>query len=345
MVDTDLLVLVAAAELALLLGIALILVFRTALVAFRVPRRNRTIREAETELITTLESGSPELGTFSGLRETEQVEALFDLLPNLSGESRTRLAVSAGGGGVSELGAKWCRSRRWGMRVRGAEVLSVLGQDGPVDDLLEDRRPEVRIRAVIWAATRNDDQLLDRLCLMLGDPDPGVRFTVMDSLLRVGGAAVEPIRRTIEADPDPETTAAALRVASGIGDHRLAELALRACDDPRTEVRSTAAAAAGSLGGPHAGARLELLLVDPEADVREQAVDALRRMNSWAASPEIARLLADPDWPVRRAAAIALDEFGPIGRLYIRRTARGEDSLASRVAAQALGPAASGVAR
>ncbi len=338
MIDTGFLLTVFAAELALLTLILLLLVIRSILLALRGPGKRRRIREAEIDLITAIESDRPTSYPFAKLRRSDQVEVIFDLLPNLSGEPKTRLAAVATESGIADWALRWCYSRRWYMRLRGAEVLSVLGQTGPALILLEDDRPEVRMRAVEWASMLPDPAELEMLCLMLGDPDPGVRFTVMDCLLRIGGEVVEPLIRAIEGGTGPEVTAAAMRVASGIGDHRLAELAIRHCRDPRTGVRAAAAAACGSVGGQVAAETLVSLLDDPDQEVRREAVNSLGRMNSWASSPGVARLLGDPEWSVRRAAAVALDGFGPLGSLYLRRVARGDDGPASRVASQALGP-------
>jgi len=337
LIDTSLLLIVLAAELAVLLLVLGLLIIRSVLLALRGPGRRRRIRQAESDLITAIESGRPTSYPFAKLGRKDQIEVIFELLPSLSGEPRKRLAAVASDNGIADWGLKWCDSRHWFVRLRGAEVLSVLGERGPVLMLLGDERAEVRIRAVEWAAAEPQSAELEKLCLMLGDPDPGVRFTVADGLLRVGGNAVNPLVRTIERDAGPDTTEAALRVASGIGDHRLAALAIEHCQDPRDGVRAAAAAACGSVGGDDAARTLISLLDDPDPDVRREAVNSLGRMNSWASAPKVAALLGDDEWPVKRAAAVVLDGFGPPGRLYLRRVASSDDGPAAKIASQALG--------
>lgn len=345
MIDNDLLLWVCLVELVIFVSLLLLLMARSIVPAVRGPRQKRQLQVAETELIQALESGKMAPYSFWCLNPAHQVEAMFELAPSVSGQRRADLAVMALETGLTGRARRWTQSDRWSRRIRGAELLRILGESGPVTELLHDPRPEVRIRTAEWATVEPSRKVVEELCSCLSDPNPGVRFATMDSLLRIGGAAVGPLSTLIGEASDPMTLIAGLRVAGGIGDPRLVSLAENRCRDRHPGVRAAAAAACGNLGGEVASATLRGLMSDPEPRVRVEAVTALGRNNHWPSAPDIAPLLEDPEWTVRKAAAIALGQLGAIGSTYLRRIARGDDALASRVARQALGSGATSQGR
>ena len=168
---------------------------------------------------------------------------------------------------------------------------------------------------------------------MLDDPGRFVRYTAMDSLIRLRGAAVEPLAGAIERSPRPR---AALEVAARIGDPRLAGPAQARLDDPDAAVRAWAARVLGGLGGEEHAAAVVERLTDGDAEVRAAAAVALGRLGHWPSAPAVSALLTDPDWNVRRSAALALRALGPSGELLLRRALRVEDAFARDMAQQTL---------
>jgi hypothetical protein len=336
LLESELLRWILAVEAVVLVVLLLFLAVRSLLFALVSPRRDERVRKASSDLIHAVETDSDLPSKLADLGLGEQIDALFPLLPSLSGERLAKLTAIAGETGVTNWARRRCESRRWYRRTRGARVLSALEADGPVLELLGDRDHDVRVLAAEWASKQPSPRVIEELCTSLGDRDPGVRFEATDSLLRIGGAAVEPVAEVVNGDRDERSTVAALRAAAGIGDPRLALAAERRTADPRPGVRAAAASACGTLGGSSATVELERLLADPEDQVRMAAVDALGRIANWPSAPLVAARLGDESWAVRRQAARALGEFGAVGRLYLRRTAEAGEGEASAVARQAL---------
>ena len=201
--------------------------------------------------------------------------------------------------------------------------------------LLGDPRPEVRAQAAEWAAGHPAPELVAALTGMLGDPRGLARFTVMDSLIRLGAHAVEPLCRTI-ADATGVTAVSALRVGTMIGDPRLAGPARARLDDADPAVRAWAVRLAGSVGGDENAAAVEERLSDPAPEVRAAAALALGRLGHWMAAGRLGARLGDPAWEVRRNAALALRSFGSPGELLLNRALRDEDPSARDMARQTL---------
>jgi HEAT repeat protein len=193
----------------------------------------------------------------------------------------------------------------------------------------------VRAQAAEWAAGHPDPDVVARLTAMLDDPRGLARFTVMDSLIRLGASAVEPLGEEIDAARGVAAVAA-LRVGTAIGDPRLAPHARRRLDDEDPAVRAWAGRLVGAVGGDENATAVEGRLADPAAEVRAAAAVALGRLGHWPAAPQLGERLGDPAWIVRRNAALALRSFGAAGELLLNRALREDDRFARDIARQTL---------
>ncbi|MDP8909950.1 MAG: HEAT repeat domain-containing protein, partial [Chloroflexota bacterium] len=161
------------------------------------------------------------------------------------------------------------------------------------------------------------------------------RFTVKDSLIRIGRASADPLLRYL-ADADGAPAPEALEVAAGIADARFLAPALRllAATDPH--MRARAATLVGAIGGARATGALLESLVDPHADVRAAAARALGHLGHWPAAAALAACMRDASWEVRRAAATALKAIGPAGVLLLHRALTDRDRFTRDMARQIL---------
>jgi HEAT repeat protein len=270
------------------------------------------------------------------LPDRRRIELFAELAPSVAGAPRSALADAAGRLDVIASAERWCRSRRWRRRLRGARLLTTLhGGETAVPPLLRDARPEVRTQAAEWAASHPDPEVVATLTTMLDDPRGLARFTVMDSLIRLGAAAVEPLGRTIDGATGVATVAA-LRVGTAIADPRLAPHARRRIDDDDPAARAWAVRLIGAVGGDENAAAVAEHLNDPAAEVRAAAAVALGRLGHWPSAPLLGEHLGDPAWTVRRNAALALRSFGPAGELLLNRALREDDAFARDMARQTL---------
>lgn len=270
------------------------------------------------------------------LPRAAQILAFAHLGDNLVGAQKQGLCRIADQAGLIEKAEEWCTARRWGQRLRGARLLTLLegGQD-VVPRLLDDPRPEVRAQAAQWAGAHPKAESIDRLLTMLGDPETLCRFTVKDALLRVGRPAIEPLLRHLtEAHGDP--AAEALELAAGIADSRFLRPALTHCRASHVQTRSKAAALAGAIGGAEATAALTELLRDEAPEVRSSSAKALGRLRHWPAAGALAECLRDQAWNVRLAAALSLRGLGAAGVLVLRRAMTDADPFARDMACQVL---------
>lgn len=270
------------------------------------------------------------------LPTSEQIAAFDGIGANLAGVQRERLTQVAVRVGLIAKAERWCTSRRWGQRLRGARLLTLLeGGTAVVPSLLDDVRPEVRAQAALWAGAHPDPESIERLLAMLSDRDSLIRFTVQDSLMRVGRPAIEPLLRHLSAAQGAPTKDA-LELAAGIADVRFLMPALELCRAPEGPTRSGAATLAGSIGGSQATTVLMELLGDRDPGVRSAAAKALGTLGHWPAGGKLAACLSDSAWDVRQAAGIALRALGPAGVLLLRKALSDPDRFARDVARQVL---------
>ena len=324
---------------AILAGIALAILLlaghgggRAASAAFYAPR----VRRARTALVAAVDRGRPDGETraaLSALPAERRMGLFVAFAPNLAGPEREALAAAAREVGVLERAERRCASRMWRRRLHGARVLTLLGGgEQAVPPLLGDERPEVRAQAAEWASGHPDEPIVRRLVAMLDDAGRFTRYTAMDSLIRLGGAASVPLASAIEAGGGP----AVLEVAARVADPRLAAAAAGRAADPDPAVRAWVARVLAAVGGESQAALVGGLLEDPDPEVRAAAAVALGRLGHWPAAPKLAARLRDPAWRVRRDAAVALRTLGDPGRLMLERALRDEDGFARDMARQTL---------
>jgi HEAT repeat protein len=341
MTDTDILLYVALALAALLLATLVLLVAHGTWRSLSDARWRRPLAEARTALAQTadrLELAPADARALERLPDERRIDLFADLAQSVAGAPRSALAEAAAELGVIARAERWCGSRWWRRRLRGARLLTTLGGgDEAVPPLLEDSRPEVRAQAAEWAAGHGSEANVRRLTTMLGDPLGLARFTVMDSLIRLGASAVEPLRDAIAAaEAGQGAVVAALRVGAAIGDPRLAAAARERLEDEDPGVRAWAVRLVGAVGGDENAGAVVARLGDPAEEVRAAAAVALGRLGHWPAAPELAARLSDESWRVRRNAALALRSLGPAGELLLGRALREEDRFARDIARQTL---------
>jgi len=334
--DTEVLRLVVAVEVGALAASLLVLLGHALFLTVRAWRQRPALAHAALVLRAALDGRPPDRDTLvelARLSANAQISLLNDFGVSIGGARKQRLGRVAAALGLLDKAERWCLSRRWGMRIRGARVFTLVGGGSAVVPLLfDDPRPEVRAQAAQWAGDNPRPDSIDRLLLMLADPETLCRFTVEDSLMRVGRAAAEPLLRYLSSSATPE----ALEVAAGIADARFLPAALKYCRSPDARTRSLAAALAGSIGGSQATECLTGLLRDPDLDVRAAAAKGLGKLGHWPAAGALAKCLRDSAWDVRRAAALALRALGAPGTLLLRRALSDPDRFAGDMAQQVL---------
>jgi HEAT repeat protein len=297
---------------------------------------------ARRALVSALEQGAlsgEERRSLHRLPRRLQIEIFGDLAPNLGGEQRGRLTLLATDIGLIQNAERRCRSILWWRRLQGSRLLTLLGGgDAIMPRLFKDRSAEVRAQAAEWGADHPEPQVIDLLLDMLKDPRTLCRFTVQDSLLRVGGAVVDPIvTRLSHERPSLYEAVGTLKVAAGLAEPRLLEPALRLCNDDRSEVRALAAGVAGRLGGTEATDQLLHLLGDPVAEVRAAGAKGLGRLGHWRSAGPLSKCLRDEAWMVRMEASLALRNLGNPGLLILRRFLGDDDRFAADMAKMVLG--------
>jgi len=133
-----------------------------------------------------------------------------------------------------------------------------------------------------------------------------VRDRALDALRAFGDELVEPVMELL-GDPDPETRAAAIGIASVFDDPRIVAPTIPLLKDEDWWVRVAAADTLGRLKDPRAVEPLIAALAD--ADVRWSAVEALGRIGDPRALNALGQMLADPQPAVRIEVLQALKGF------------------------------------
>lgn len=277
-----------------------------------------------------LRERGPEL--VAGLPTAARLRLFGDLKPTLAGARREALTDVAADVGLLTDAERRCRSRRWKQRLRGARMLTLLGGgEDVVPRLFDDRSDEVRAQAAEWAAGHPRPEVVTRLLGMLTDTKTVCRFTVRDSLLRVGRAAIGPLAGYLEG-AERGKAAAALEVAVWLPDPVFLPSALRLSADPEPRTRALSATMLGALGGPDSAKRLLELLGDPGGEVRAAAAQGLGKAHHWPAAARLVEVLRDSSWDARLQAGLALRRLDGAGELMLRRALTDHDRFAAEMA-------------
>ncbi len=179
-------------------------------------------------------------------------------------------------------------------------------------------------------------EVIDKLLGLLADPSGLCRFTVQDSLIRIGPATVEPLLTFLDSHSGA-VLEPALEVALSLADPRFSLPALNLCDDALPQVRALAASLLGALGGSESVDQLTALLHDSVPQVRAAAASSLGKLRHWPSAKWLAVALRDPAWIVRREAGLALRAMGSPGTLFLRQSLTDYDHFAADMAKQVLG--------
>jgi hypothetical protein len=325
---------------AALLAVVLVVIFGHALWLQQSRRRGAVLlARAHAALSEVLQRSDPALDAapvVGSLSPALRIRLFADLAVSLSGTAAARLTALASASGLTAEAERWCRSRWWWRRLRGARLLTVIGGGaGVVSDLLDDPTPFVRAQAAEWAAAHPNPEVIRRLLDALAGGARLFRFSAQDALGRIGSGAIDPIADYL-ATHRGAPVEPVLEVAVGLADARLLPAALRLAGDESARVRTLAAALLGALGGDQAVAALGGMLEDRSAAVRTGSIRALGHLGQWQAAPRAATLLRDRSWQVRKEAGMTLRRFGAPGTLYLRRALADADPFAADMAAQML---------
>jgi hypothetical protein len=297
------------------------------------------IAAARRALAVVAESGGLDADGATALRRlpfATRVDVIAGLAPSLTGEPRAALTRAAREAGLVAGAERDCASRSWRRRFRAVRLLTALGGgEDAVPPLLADRRIEVRTEAAQWAVEHPTPENVRRLVAMLGDEALLARFTVQDTLSRIGTPATPALVAAIRAARG-DALLGALRVARGVPTAAVGVTAGQRAGDADARVREAVAWLLGQTGGPDGIALLERMLDDDAAVVRAAAIAALGRLGHWPAAARIAAGLRDRDWEVRRQAALALRALGAVGTVLLRRAARDDDRFSRDMATLAL---------
>jgi len=330
---------VLAAETALAGALVLVVMLAASAGEWWRRRRARQLASARDVMARLLTSETP-------MREDEAIlralptgvqEALvLEFGRAVRGDSVHRLSALGLTLGITTRAAAHCGSRFWWRRLQGARLLGALDHDcGELRERLHDAHPTVRVEVLHWAAGRADGQVIEALVARLVDPARMCRFTVRDSLLRVGQPAAHALARFLERDDAP-ALADALFVARGLAQPELVAPAIRLCRHPEATVRARAVAVLGALGGDEAATVLLERLCDDDAAVREAAARAIGEIGHWGGASALAERLGDTSFPVRRESALSLRRLGSVGLLVLRRAKQSSNPFAVDMATQVL---------
>lgn len=270
------------------------------------------------------------------LRHEILLGAALALGPSLRGEDRQRVVELMTACGLIDRAERLCRSRLWGMRLRGLRFFTLLGGGESVaPSLLADPHPSVRAQAIEWAGDHPSQATIETLLALLAAGQTPFRFGTQEALLRMGSEVVPHLAEFL-AQQHGLSAQLALEVADGLPDTRFIEPSLRLAVDPNPRTRALAIDLLGDLGGLQAEQMAVAALDDADPGVRTAALGAVAHLNLWRSGTAVARLLADDAWAVRHAAAQTLLSFGPPGRILLQQALRQDQELAVAIARQAI---------
>jgi HEAT repeat protein len=306
--------------------------------------------------------------------------AVDQVLVRLLGEPSVRNevleALAHHGEGVISLLLEQLESDDVETRRAAVSVLGRLGYrraTGPLLKVLENDT-SLRIDAANAIARLGDEAALESLLKLIGDPDGGVRQSVVAALNSIGSSKMNERIKPLLRDENPLVRESAAKIAGYFGYEDCADALLECCNDPDERVRKAAvehlpfveddrindvlarkletdtpkvraavAAAMGNVEVATALTNLSRALGDEDSWVRYFAAQSLGRLGQLEAVESLVELVKRE--PLNHVKIAALEALGRIGGNEAIRTIeahlRSEDKDIARVAAQALREAGS----
>jgi len=297
------------------------------------------LRSARQAIIVALSGDSSKseaaFATLNRFSRQCTVSVLLELAPSVTGESRSVLISLGESLGVLQRARAGLTSRRWGVRLYSARVLTAFGvESDAVASLLCDRSPEVRAQGASWSVVQPSPAAISGLIALLDDDDGLCRFAAQDALIRIGLPGVEALIAAV-ATAGEDVTAQILTVAAAMGDERFSPSAVAFTYHRLPAIRALAAAVLARIGDPSAGPMLVALLDDESDEVAMAAAAALATLSYWPAAARVEPLLSHVSWDIRKQAALTLLALGAPGTILLAATAPG-DGPGAEMARQAL---------
>ncbi len=331
----DTLVAVLAGEVSILIAACFVLWGRTLWVLHRTARLDRRMEAARMVMVQMIEWGyvtEAQRRSVTALSFPEQVRLIEHFGSILVGQSRARFSGLTADMGLTAKAEALCRSGRWTKRLKGIQILTVLGQGaGLIPAMVSDPSPIVRAHVARWVVSVGQTEHVALLYALLKDPHPICRFCAQDALHRLGPLIVDSFTAFITHE-EGDALILALEVAALLRDDRFAGVAHMRRHATCPRVRRLSVLILGTTASPKAAETLLNSVEDPDAGVRAAAAQGLAGLRYWPAAPVLFRLLQDSSWLVRRASAMALRELGGPGLLFLHRACHGGDRYAADMA-------------
>ena len=231
------------------------------------------------------------------------------------------------------------RSFRWWKRLECARFLSVAATPRDVSRvlrLLRDRHPAVQIAAVTTLERVESPVLVRSALEQLPHLGPTVQAYYASMLKRSRKAVVQHLLQLFRRLNDP-ILPRIMEFAARLEDPVLREPFTTHASHPDAEVRTQVARGLGHYPHPESVAALKRLAQDQTWTVRAQAVRSLGMIADPATLPPVRDALRDAEWWVRMRAGLALMRFGPAGRNALLETEVGAHTEAREMARLILG--------
>lgn len=272
------------------------------------------------------DSGSEELRPLAlvvGWLEGAAVErALTRLLGHADARGEVVEALVRHGSRVTELLIEQLASEDLEIRKAAVVALGRIGDARAAPALIEalDEDPELVIPAADALAKIGDPRAFEALLALVGDPNAGVRQSVVGALNSLGSPQMPSRVLPLLEDEDPNVRESAVKIAGYFGYPECVELLLKRCHDEDERVRRAAVEHLPFIEDERATPALVRALGHETPKVRAAAAGALALAEGTEVSASLIEALGDEDSWVRYFAARSL------GRLKVDESA---DALAA----------------
>jgi len=270
-----------------------------------------------------LKSENPELRyqavmAMAGLLEEEDIEdALLDCLldtePDINSITVETLSKSRSG----TLSGKLLDMLKGDDKIKTLSAVQVLGKlgeqsaEGPLRELLDNERSEIRAEAFQALHAINENGLSDEIVLKgLADLCPEVRKTAATCVKGESGSEVEKALLGLLEDPDPAVRMSAVDSFGKIGSSSCVDHLIRSFGEhSHKQLRVAIIQAMGKIREKQCTRFLEDVLKESDTDIKREALESLGEIGDKRSVPAIIVALDDSDWSVRSAAIHALGKI------------------------------------